>query len=339
VQLYPDRLAAHLGKGPLAPVYLVAGEEPLIAGEACDAIRAAARREGYAEREVLFAERGFDWNQLRQAGASLSLFASRRVLEVRLPTGAPGAEGAAALAEYAARPADDTLLLVLSGAKPDRNAKWTKALEAAGVFVPVYPVDAARLPEWLAARLRARGLEPTPEAVRLLAERTEGHLLAAAQEVDKLALLAEGGRVDAEAVEHAVADSARFDPFQLLDATITGKPERALRMLAGLRAEGEPPVLLLSILAKEFRSLAALAAEVQAGSSIQRVVSRLWQMRQPAVTRALERGSVAFWRRAVQRAARVDQVVKGMRAGEPWDELTGLVAGVATARGRRAEAA
>lgn len=350
--LYPDRLAAQLGstaKSGLPSAVLVAGEETLIVEEACDAIRAAAREAGYTEREVLHADARYDWAQLGAASASLSLFASRRIVEVRL-AGAPGLEGAKAFAAWCADPAPDTLLLVISGARPDRKAKWSKCFEDDGWFVPVYALRSEELPRWIAARMRNRRLQPTDDAIARLAELMEGNLLAAAQEIDKLALLVGDARLDAAAVDRVVADSARYDPFQLLEATVTGQPERALRMLAGLKAEGESPVPLVIIMSREFRNLAELAAQVQSGASISSLTERIWpeQRRKPTQV-ALTRGSLAFWRRAVQRAARADQIAKGQigwydkrgvrSAPDPWQELTALVAGISMARGRRRTAA
>jgi DNA polymerase-3 subunit delta len=348
VKLYPERLGPQLAKALPAAV-LVAGEETLIVEEACDAIRAAARAQDYTDREVLFAEQHFDWAELTQAGASLSLFASRRILEVRL-RGAPGVEGAKALAKYCADPAPDTILLVISGSKPDGKAKWTQCFEDDGWYIPVWPVKPDQLPAWIEARMRSRKLQPGADAVRRLADLVEGNLLAAAQEIDKLLLLQGEGPLDAGAVERAVADSARFDVFQLIDATITGQAERAVRILAGLRAEGESPVPLVILLSREFRSLALMAAQVAEGASIHAVTQRVYpEFKRKPTEIALQRGSVVFWRRAVQRAARADQVAKGQgsprnKSGlrialDPWQELTGLVAGIASARGRRAEAA
>ncbi|HET9679192.1 MAG TPA: DNA polymerase III subunit delta, partial [Gammaproteobacteria bacterium] len=225
MKIYPEKLQSALQKG-LAPVYLLAGDEILLREEAADAIRAAARSAGYTEREVHFAETGFDWNQLRQTSASLSLFAEKRLIEVRLPTGKPGTQGAKALQDYTANLPEDVILLV-SSAKPERTPAWVKALESAGVHVPCWPLPPERLPAWIESRLRSRDLMPDAQAVQLIAQRVEGNLLAAAQEIDKLALLLPPKEpLGAQAVATAVTDSARFDVFKCVDAALIGQARR-----------------------------------------------------------------------------------------------------------------
>ena len=212
MKLPPAQLAKHL-QGPLAPVYVVSGDEHLLCQEACDAIRGACRQQGFSERQVLNVETGFDWGQLIEAGASLSLFAEKRLLELRIPNGKPGDKGAAALLDYLARPAEDTVLLIslpkLDGST--QKTKWAKALiDGKPVqFLQIWPVDAQQLPQWIRQRLSQAGLAADQEAVELIAARVEGNLLAAAQEIEKLKLLAEGGQVTTETVQAAVADSAR----------------------------------------------------------------------------------------------------------------------------------
>lgn len=248
MKLAPAQLAKHL-QGPLAPVYAVSGDDPLLCQEACDAIRAACRAREFSERQVFHVDAGFDWNLLREAGASLSLFAERRLLELRMPAGKPSEPGVAALLDYLARPPEDTVLL-LSLPRLDgktQKARWAKALidGEACQFMQVWPVDAAQLPQWLRQRLAQAGLAATPEAIDLLVARTEGNLLAAVQEIEKLRLLVEGNQLDAATVQASVADSARFDLFGLLDAALAGEAAHALRMLEGLRGEGvEAPVVL-----------------------------------------------------------------------------------------------
>jgi len=348
VQLTPERLGAHL-KAQLAPIYLIAGEEPLVVGECADAVRTAARARGFVEREVLFAEpyKGVDAAALRASSAALSLFASQRVIEVRLPTGKPGDAGAEALCDYAADPAPDTVLLVVSDAKPEavsKRPRWFKALEAAcdAVFVPVYALEAHQFPDWLARRARSLGLELTPEAIARLAVRTEGNLLAAAQELDKLALLAGGTKLDAAAVEAAVSDAARFDPFELVAAALGGDAPRALRALDVLEAEGESPATVSWALAREIVGCAALASRAAAGEPLARLAVTPWGKPQPQVQAALARIPLKRWRRLVQQSLTVDRTVKGQRRGDAWAELRGLVAVLAGAfdapRARRAAA-
>ncbi|HEX7046443.1 MAG TPA: DNA polymerase III subunit delta [Gammaproteobacteria bacterium] len=329
MKLYADKLAAHLARGPLAPIYLLGGDEPLQLGEAADAVRAAARRDGYASREVFFVERGFDWQSLRAAGESLSLFAEKRLLELRLPTGKPGDAGAKVLSEFAARPPEDTVLMIVSG-KVDKKNKWVGALEKAGVLVEVWPIDAAQLPRWIEGRMSGAGLAADREAAQLLADRVEGNLLAAAQEIDKLALLVEGNRANADAVRDAVADSARFDIFQLADAALAGDAVRALRMLDALRTEGAEAVLVVWALARDVRMLAEMSFKVAGGQSPDRIAASVWpKKRQPIVARALQRHSVKAWERLLLEVALIDRQVKGMRRGDAWQNIERLVAAMA----------
>lgn len=328
MKLAPERLPDQL-KTRLAPVYLITGDEPLQLDEAADAVRAAARAQGFSEREIFEAERGFDWNQLRNASANLSLFAARRVLDVRLGNTKPADAGAEALMACAADPAPDTLLLVTCGKLERGGGAWVSALEQAGVMVQVWPVDARELPAWLARRLRSRGLVPDADAVALLAERVEGNLLAAAQEVEKLLLLRGPGPVDADAIREATADSARFDAFKLVDAALAGDRARSVRILEGLRQEGTEPPMIIGALTYTLRELANLAWQIEAGTPAQQVLGKVWQQRRPLFQQALRRGRARDWQRLLARAARVDRVTKGQAPGQPWDELLNLTASLA----------
>ena len=325
MKIYPDKLNAHL-KSDLLPIYFFSGDEPLQLGEAADAVRRVAREQGYTEREVMHAERGFDWNELSAASNAMSLFAEKRVIDLRLPTGKPGKDGGAALAEYAERPPEDTVLLITSGKvdKRSQSAKWYKALDKVGVTLQVWPVETNDMPRWLDQRLRSRGLQPERDAARLIAERVEGNLLAAAQEVDKLLLLNGEGPLSAEQVEAAVADSARFDVFGLVDAALTGDVSRLTRMLDGLRGEGVEPILVLWALTREIRSLADMAAQIEAGKGIEGVLSRVWGKRKGPVKAGLQRHNRVRWQQMLRRAARLDRVIKGAAVGNAWDELLQL---------------
>ena len=331
MKLAPAQLNKHL-QGALAPVYVVSGDDPLLCQEAADAIRNAARQQGFDERQVFSADANFDWGTLLQAGASLSLFAQRRLLELRLPSGKPGDKGAAALIEYCARPAEDTVLLV-SLPKLDGSAqktKWGKALiEGAHCqFIQIWPVDVHQLPQWINQRLQQAGLSAQRDAVDLIAARVEGNLLAAAQEIEKLKLLAEGGQVTTETVQAAVADSARYDVFGLIDAALLGQPEHILQMLAGLRGEGvEAPVILWAV-AREIRQLANIAQQYSQGVPLDRAFSQarppVWDKRKPLVSKALQRHDVAGWQCLLMDAQRIDEQIKGQAEGDPWLGLTDL---------------
>jgi len=318
-------------KGPLPAVVLIAGDEPLQREESADAIRAAARAQGYTDREVFVSERGFDWDTLLTAGASLSLFASRRILELRLPTAKPGSKGAEVLGAYAKDPAPDTLLMVIAEDKLEGNPVWAQALERAGLMVQVWPVAPGEVPAWVRQRLKSRGFDATPDAVTLIAGRVEGNLLAAAQEVEKLALLREPGTLDAEAVAEAVADSARYDAFKLVDAALVGDLPRTVRVLEGLKAEGEEPVMVLGALLRQIKELASLALEIEAGAAPQRALAGIWERRRPLVLAALKRRKALGWQRLLKRALRADRVLKGRAQGRPWDELLELTTALASA--------
>jgi len=282
---------------------------------------------------VMHAEKGFDWNELLSASNAMSLFAEKRVIDLRLPSGKPGKDGGAVLAEYVERPPEDTILLISSGKvdKRSQSAKWYKALDTVGVTMQVWPVETAEMPRWLDQRLRSRGLQPDRESVRIIAERVEGNLLAAAQEVDKLLLLNGPGPLSAEQVEAAVADSARFDVFGLVDTALAGDAARLTRMLDGLRAEGVEPILVLWALTRELRSLADMAAQIESGKGLDGVLARVWGKRKGPVKMGLQRHNRARWQQMLRRAARLDRVIKGAATGNAWDELlqlTLLMAGV-----------
>ena len=339
MKLAPAQLAKHL-QGPLAPVYAVSGDDPLLCQEACDAIRAACRAREFSERQVFHVDAGFDWNLLREAGASLSLFAERRLLELRMPAGKPSEPGVAALLDYLARPPEDTVLL-LSLPRLDgktQKARWAKALidGEACQFMQVWPVDAAQLPQWLRQRLAQAGLAATPEAIDLLVARTEGNLLAAVQEIEKLRLLVEGNQLDAATVQASVADSARFDLFGLLDAALAGEAAHALRMLEGLRGEGvEAPVVLWG-LARELRLLATLAWQQGQGIPLERAIGQArppsFGKRQALVGRAVQRLPASRWSALLGEAQRIDEQIKGQAAGNVWNALAALTLQIAGSR-------
>lgn len=331
MKLAPAQLNKHL-QGPLAPVYVVSGDDPLLCQEAADAIRKAARDQGFDERQVFSADANFDWGTLLQAGASLSLFAQKRVLELRLPSGKPGDKGAAALIEYCSRPADDTLLLI-SLPKLDGSAqktKWGKALvDGQQVqFIQIWPVDTQQLPQWINQRLAQAGLAAQRDAVELIAARVEGNLLAAAQEIEKLKLLADGNTITVETVQGAVADSARFDVFGLVDAILNGEAAHALRMLEGLRGEGVEPPVILWALARELRVLSGLAQQYSQGVPLDKAFSQarppVWDKRKPLMTKALQRHTAQRWGQLLQDAQRIDAQIKGQAQGSAWTSLTRL---------------
>ena len=325
MKLYPEKLSSHL-KGGLLPVYFFSGDEPLQLGEAADAVRRFAREQGFTEREVIDAERGFDWNELLVASNSMSLFAEKRVIDLRLPSGKPGKDGGAALVEYAERPPEDTVLLIASGKvdKRSQSAKWYKALDKAGATLQVWPVEPKELPRWIDQRLRSRGLQPEGDTARWIAERVEGNLLAAAQEVDKLLLLNGEGKLSVEQAEAAVSSSARFDAFKLIDAALMGDAKRVVRIIDGLREEGAVPIQLLGAFTFKIRSLVDMAKQMEAGKGIDGVLSRVWGNSKEPVKAGLQRHNRTRWQMLLRRAAKLDRVIKGASVGNEWDELLQL---------------
>jgi len=325
----------HLAAGALAPVYLLAGSEPLLLLEAADALRARAREVGFTEREVFEADHRFDWGQLEAELASMSLFATRRVIEVRLPTGKPGKDGAKVLEQVAENPPPDVLLLVTAGEWSNKHdAAWSRAIDRRGVMLVLWPVKPGDLPQWIARRLESRGLDAPPDAARLLAERIEGNLLAAAQEVDKLALLKGKGSISAAEMESLVADSARYDVFRLTDTALAGDVPKALHMLAGLRGEGEAVVPLLSWITSQVQALALLSAVQEGGGNLASAFNevRVWDSKQPLFRRALQRGSAARFERLLADCARIDRISKGRLAGDAWVELERVIVGIGAPR-------
>ena len=336
MELKPERFERQLAGEALRPVYLIAGSEPLIVQELADAVRAKARAVGDGEREVFEAGRDFDWNELRMGFAALSLFSSRRLFDLRLPSGRPDKDGSQAIQEYCANPPPDTVLLITTQEWSSKHAgKWSDAIARAGVFVPVWPVRPNELPDWLEQRLRARGFTADSAALQLLAERVEGNLLAAAQEVDKIALLSSEKRIDLAAMEHMVSDSARYDVFKLVEAALAGQVERARRMLDSLRAEGEQVPGLLPIVAMELLKLAALARAASGGNLAAAMRdARVWDSKQALYRRALERHDAARFEAFVAEAGRIDLMSKGRLGGDAWLALERLLSAVASAKAR-----
>ena len=336
MELSADRLAGQLAHEPLRPAYLVAGSETLLVLEAADAVRAAARAQGIAEREVHDMEgRDADWGGLDAAIHAPSLFASRRLVEVRLPTGKPGAEGAKLISGFCAAPPQDVVLLVIAGEWSKSHAgKWSEAIAKAGHVAVAWPVKPHELAGWIGARLRSRGVKATPDAVARLAQRVEGNLLAAAQEVDKLALLlqGQGEMLDAERMDALVADSARFDVFRLVDAALNGQPAQVARVIAGLKAEGEAIPALMGMVVKELNTVAALARARNFAAECK--AQRIWPAKEAVYRRAVARHAPERWQRLLVEAGGVDRISKGrVRPGkesaDAWLQLERLLLAVA----------
>ena len=327
MQLRPAQLAAHLARD-LRPFYVVHGDEPLLAMEAGDQIRAAARKAGYDEREVLVADATFKWEAFSVANRNLGLFGERKLLDLRIPSGKPGPDGARALEDCATNPNPDTLTLITLP-RLDRTAQstaWFAALQDAGVAIAVYPLERAELPRWFAERLARQKQSVAPETLEFLADTTEGNLLAARQEIEKLGLLLPEGKLDHDAVERAVADVARFDVFQLSEAWLAGDAPRAARILTALEGEGEGLPLLLWALAEDLHALAGVLEATASGTPRAAAVrnARIWGKRQAALEKAAVRVSPDAIPELFLRLARLDALAKGIGEGSAWDELLAL---------------
>jgi DNA polymerase-3 subunit delta len=334
MQIKPDQLAAKLKQNSL-PLVWISGDEPLLVQEACDTVRQFAREQGFTEREVLDAGANFNWNQLLASGSSLSLFAERKLIDLRL-SGKLDEEARAVLTEYLQNPNPDNLLLLTTGKieKQAQSTKWFSALESRALFCPIWPVSERDLPQWIRQRLQKHGLSADADAIEVLVERVEGNLLAANQEVEKLRLLVNATHLDAQTVLEAVVDNSRFTVFALTEACLVGNSGRALNILNHLQAEGEECLFLLNMLCREIRMLAGVKADIDQGHSQNSAMQArgVWQNRQSLVSSALDRHSHGSLQKLLDRARVVDQSVKGLRDNKPWDELAGVTLGLSNPR-------
>jgi DNA polymerase-3 subunit delta len=337
MQLAPAQLAAHLKQG-LQALYVLVGDEPLAHRECLDTIRQAARLQGFDERNSLLVERAFNWQQIASYGATISLFASRRLLEINVPSGKPGMEGGKALQALASQPLSDTTVLIILP-KLEREAKnsaWFSALEKQAVVINLEEVPASQLPKWIGARLAQQGQQASPATLEFLAHQVEGNLLAANQEVQKLALLHPAGGISDEAVRQAVLNVSRYDAFQLGEAVLAGDSARTVRILQGLQDEGENAVAVMSPLMWVLRPLLRIKqAELRGENVMQAMTSaRIFGERQALVKRALSRLSLRQLEAALQKLADIDKTAKGVMQGDAWLEISRLCFGLAGVRAR-----
>ena len=333
MQLKGEQLGAHLER-ELKPVYTVYGDEPLLVIEAADTIRAAARRQGFDEREVLTVLPNFDWNELHHAAGNMSLFGGRKLIDLRIPTGKPGREGSAALSEYCQRPAHDTLLLVtLPGLDwSEEKAAWLKSLDGAGVLIKLIPPKLAELPAWIAGRLRRQNQQADEESLRFIAERVEGNLLAAHQEILKLGLLHPTGKLSLQQVREAVLNVARYDLDGLREALLVGDVARLARTLDGLKQEGEAATLVLWAMTEEIRALAQAKQAQEQGQPTEMLLKdlRIWGERQAPFRKALQRISTDQAKTGLAEAAHIDRMIKGIGNGNIWESFLRLGLALAT---------
>jgi DNA polymerase-3 subunit delta len=319
-----DDLPRHLAQG-VAPLYVIHGDEPLLALEAGDAVRAAARAAGCEERETLVAEQHFKWDAFLAADASMGLFGGRKLIDLRIPSGKPGVEGARALETYAGNPNPDNVTLITLPRldRATQASAWFAALDRTAVTITVQPVDRAELPCWIAARLARQQQEASPATLEFLADLCEGNLLAARQEIDKLGLLLPAGELAQEDVEQAVSDVARFDVFALSQAWLEGDAARALRILAILQQEGEPLTLVVWQLSEDVHAIAAVHQAMRTGASAATAIreSRVWGKRQAAMEAAVKRLTARDVQTLLTMLAPLDGLAKGLGHNDPWDAV------------------
>ena len=327
MQLAPAQLKAHLEQR-LSPLYLLYGDEPLLVIEAADAIRAAAQAQGFDEREVLVAGPGFRWEQLAAAGGNLSLFGGDKLIDLRIPSGKPGRDGGEALIRHAQQPVQGVLTLITLPQLDwqTKKAAWFLALAKAGTALELNAPPLRQLPDWLGERLARQKQSAAPDALEFIAGHVEGNLLAAHQEILKLALLYPAGMLTLTQVQEAVLDVARYDVDKLRAALLAGDAARCARLLEGLRAEDMAPPLVLWALAQETRTLAQLRIQRDQGASFDAACAslRIHGARQGPYRAAVERCTTPLLRTALLQAARIDRMIKGLARGDLWDELLQL---------------
>ena len=336
MQLRVDALEGHLAK-TLAPLYVISSDEHLLALEAADKIRRTARANGYTERDVLTVERTFKWGELLAANQALSLFGDKKLIELRIPTGKPGKDGGAALQSYAKDLSPDNLTLITLPKLDWQTAKaaWVASLQQAAVYIEIPAVERAALPNWIGTRLAAQGQSADRQSLDFIADRVEGNLLAAHQEIQKLGLLHEPGKLSFEQIHDAVLNVARYDVFKLSEAMLGGDAARLVRMLEGLKGEGEALPLVLWAVAEEIRTLLKLKSAMAQGRPLAALLKeyRIWGPRERMMDPALRRISLATLETAMREAAQVDKMVKGLRAkafaGDAWDAMLQLALRVA----------
>lgn len=329
MKLRANQLKQHFERAGPQSLYIVSGEEPLLIQEACDALRALVKAAGYLEREVYPADNNFNWHAVLESANSMSLFGDRKLIEIRQDKTKFEDSAKKALSDYLERPNPDTVILIILPKleKAFTSTKWFTSIENIATHIQIWPMETRDLPAWIDARMRTNGMIPSREAVTLLAERVEGNLLAAAQEIEKLRLLVGTGNIDAQAIAQAVTDHARYNIYDLVDQAIDRQTEHALKMLYFCRASGEEPPVLLWAFAKELRTLTAIQYQAQKGAQLAKLFQdfRVWDKRKPIVQRALSKQPLTTLEAALQLIARIDRSVKGWAAGDVWEAMAALI--------------
>ena len=327
MRLKPEQLSAALQKG-LMPVYFISGDEPLQLGEMADSIRKTARKAGFENREILSAETGFEWNQLAFSADSMSIFSDKKIIDLRLPSATPGAEGSKALIAYCERLPEDTLLLITAGklASGALKTRWLEALDKAGIIIQAWPLEGQELIRWLQQRMQQRGLHAETDGLRILASRIEGNLLAAAQEIEKLYVLYGTGNLSNQQIHDVVADSSRYDVFKLMDSVLAANVNRIFKILSGLRAEGIAAPVVLWAVTREARVLIKIQQAISDGQNRELAFknNQIWDKRKQLVSNALNRLNVSDLNSILVLSAKADRQIKGQQQGDAWETLLAL---------------
>ena len=324
MRIKPEQLTGVLQKG-LMPVYFITGDEPLQLGELADEIRKAARKNGYDNREIVSVETGFEWNQLAFMADSLSIFADKKIIDLRLPSGTPGVEGSKALIDYCNRISEDTILLITAGKIDSKSLKsrWVEALDKQGLVIQVWPLEGQDLIRWIQNRMQRRGLVVQLDGIQLLAARIEGNLLAAAQEIEKLYVLYGAGSLSVQQINDVVADSSRYDVFKLMDTVLSANVSRIIKVLSGLRSEGTAAPIVLWALTRDARLLIKLKLAMAQGQNQDTLFknNNIWDKRKLLISQALKRLSDRDLNHILVASAIADRQIKGQQAGDVWESL------------------
>ena len=324
MRIKPGQLSAELKKG-LKPIYLITGDEPLQLAELADEIRKAAKLAGFENREVITVDANFEWNQLAFLADSTSIFADKKIIDLRLPSGTPGVDGAKALVAYCGRLQEENLLLITAGklASAALKTRWFEALDKQGIVIQVWPLEGQELISWLQQRLQRRGLSANADGLRLLASRVEGNLLAAAQEIENLYVLYGAGNLSQQQIVEVVADNSRYDVFKLIDSVLSDREDRIIKILSGLREEGVAAPVVLWALAREARSLIKIKWAIAGGQSKDLAFknNQIWDKRKQIVSNVLNRLSDKDLTRILVLGAKADRQIKGQQSGDAWETL------------------
>ena len=330
MQVRVEQLPEEIERKGLSPVYLISGDEPLQLNEASDFIRHKAREQGVEERVVLDVANGFDWNRLIEENANMSLFASTRLIELRMGANKPGREGGKVLTEYAEHLAGKNILLITCNKleKQVQKSKWYKSLDKVGVTTQVWPIDAGKLPNWIRQRIKKYNKTIATDAAQLIADRVEGNMLAANQEINKLCLLVDNEKITIDDIISAVTDNTRFDVFDLIECAYANEIKRLVRMLDGLKSEGMDPMTIYGALMWDYRRLCTMGYHLSNGVTLDKLFAdyRIWDnKRKQAIKSILHRHDVKKLYELLKQANALDRTIKSAEKHTAWDALLSLL--------------